>query len=99
MQTVGRFGFGYPINTFAASAGAASARVGPVGAHTLVIRIATQDQPIRIKLGDVTVVAAATDLLIPAGIVEYLSIKPGQYVAYIRAGGTDGNISISEMSA
>ena len=60
--------------------GAASAASAAFGAQTFQIRIAATTA-CHIKVGDGTPIALATEALLPANQVEYLSCTPGQKIA------------------
>jgi hypothetical protein len=76
------------------AASQASAAFGP---ETFQIRVATNDQPAYIKIGDGTPTATANDVLMPAGWVDYFTVTPGQAIAVLQAG-TAGKISITEIA-
>jgi|ERR1043166_2398120 hypothetical protein len=67
------------------------------GAQTYQIRVATNDQPAFFTVGDGTPTADSSSMLLAAGLVDYITVSPGQKAAVLQAG-TAGKISITEMS-
>jgi hypothetical protein len=76
--------------------GAASAASTAFGAQTFQIRVAATTA-CRIKVGDGTPTAAATDALLPANQVDYLSCTPGQKIAVIQEA-AGGKLSVTEIA-
>lgn len=78
---------------------ATSAASAAFGANTHDIRVvATQN--CHINIGDGTPTAAATDnngMYLPAGVVEYFHVSPGQKIAVVRDS-ADGTLCVSEMT-
>ena len=86
----------YPGAVQIVSVATASAAItNPVGAQTMVVRIVSTTA-CHYRFAKVPV-AVTTDSLLPANVVEYLSIKPGEKVAFIRISG-DGTASVTEMT-
>src|SRR6266550_4580263 len=66
------------------------------GSQTRLIRIANGGTIAWIKIGAAGVVATATDgVLMPANIIDYQMVNPGQFCSVF---GTGGNMSITECS-
>lgn len=51
----------------------------------------------RIRVGDGTPTAAATDTYLPANVVEYLDVTPGQRIAAIQETAA-GKLSVTEIA-
>lgn len=80
------------------SVSATSAQSAAFGANTHEIRVVSTTN-CHIKIGD-DPTAAATDnngVYLPAGVVEYFHVSPGQKVAVIRDT-ADGSMSVGEMT-
>lgn len=77
--------------------GAASAASSAFGSQTRQIRVATTGA-CHFRVGDGTPTAVATDSLLPTGVVDYITVGPGQKLAVIQDGASTGNINITEMS-
>ena len=75
--------------------GAASAASAAFGAQTWRIRVAATTA-CRLRVGDGTPTALATDALLPANQAEYLSCTPGQKVAVIQEA-AGGKLSVTEI--
>lgn len=67
------------------------------GTQTYRVRVATDDQPAFIRIGDGTPTAVATDTLIPAGWAEDFVVSPGQKLAVLQAG-TAGVLTVTELT-
>jgi hypothetical protein len=67
------------------------------GSQTYAVRVATDDQPAFIVIGDGTPTAAATDTLMPAGWVDCFTVTPGQKLAVLQAG-TAGTLTVTELT-
>jgi outer membrane protein W len=52
----------------------------------------------RVKIGDGTPAAAATDTFIPNIAVEYFTVTPGQKIAVIGNDAGTGNLSVTEIA-
>lgn len=91
MQTSSRLGAAQNIATSTTSA--ASAAFGP---QTYQI-LAVADVAMRIRIGDGTPTAVATDTLLPANFPQYFTVTPGQKIATILGTGT-GNLSVTEIA-
>ena len=68
----------------------------PFGPQTYCIRVATDDQPAYIEIGDGTPTASNTDPIMPKDSVDYFTVTPGQRIAVLQAG-TAGILSVTEM--
>lgn len=80
------------------SVGVASAQSAAFSAHTHEIRVVSTTN-CHINIG-VSPTAAATDdngFYLPAGVVEYFHVSPGEILAVIRDS-ADGTLSIAEMT-
>jgi hypothetical protein len=76
--------------------GSSSAASAPFGAQTYKVRlVATTD--CRIRIGDGTPTAVATDTYLPALAAEYFTVTPGQKVAAIQASSA-GTLNVTEVS-
>jgi len=84
------------ISTAAFTLSGTSQASAAFGSQTYSIRIAAGDQPAYFKIGDGTPTATASDALLPAGSVDYLTVSPGQKIAVLQAG-TAGSLSVSEL--
>jgi hypothetical protein len=67
------------------------------GAETFQIRVATSGQPAHVKVDDGTPTATASDALMPADWVDYITVTPGQKIAVLQAG-TAGLLSVTEIA-
>lgn len=74
--------------------GTAATTLNPV--RSTVVRLAGTTS-VRYTIGASTVVAQATDTLLPAGCVEYICIMPGEYVSIIREGVVDGIVTVTDF--
>ena len=61
---------------------------------TRVVRIAVLTADVRIKIG-VGVTATATDVLFPAGTVEYVACRGGERVSAIRNASTNATVNVT----
>ncbi len=78
--------------------GAASAASTTFGSQTRQIRIATTGA-CHFRIGQPSATTAvATDPLLPTGVVDYVTVGPGQVLAVIQDGASTGNISITEIA-
>jgi hypothetical protein len=76
--------------------GASSAASAAFGAQTYKVRlVATSD--CRIRIGDGTPTAVATDTYLPALAAEYFTVTPGQKVAAIQVSSA-GTLNVTEVS-
>lgn len=78
---------------------AASARVQLATSGIAGVSITAVGAAIRYALGDGTVTASATDHYLPEGQSRDFRVATSQYIAAIRAGGTDGTLEITELSS
>jgi hypothetical protein len=85
------------MSSYIQTAGAGSARIGPIA--TDKIRIATTSSAIAINIGNVAVTANVTACeIIPASTVERsIMIGQGNYLAFIHANGTAAPFSVTEL--
>ena len=81
-----------------------TASSSPFGSQTSQIRVSVADvtgtpTSIRLRIGDGTPTALATDAAIPANWVEYFTVTPGQRVAAILVAGTapTAKLSVAEI--
>jgi hypothetical protein len=65
------------------------------GAQTRTVRIATADQPAYVVVASAPT-AANTDSVVPAGVVDYITVTPGEKLAVLQAG-TAGILTVTEM--
>jgi hypothetical protein len=82
------------VHTFTMSG--SSQATAAFGAQTRQVRVATNDQPAFIFIGDGTPTAAATDSVMPTGWVEDFTVTPGQKLACLQAG-TAGILTVTEL--
>jgi hypothetical protein len=83
-------------------AAATSAQSAAVGTETTLVRIATTNltgasSHVHVKI-NTNPTATASDTIIPCGMVEYFAITPGEKVAVLRGGGTNIDVSITEIT-
>jgi hypothetical protein len=76
--------------------GAASAASSPFGPGTFQLRVAASSA-CRIRIGDGTPAALATDTYLPADRPEYLTCTPGQKIAVIQETAA-GKLSVTELA-
>ena len=76
--------------------GAASAASAAFGAQTYQVRVATTSA-CRIRIGDGTPTALATDSYLPADRPEYFTCTPGQKIAVIQEA-AGGKLSVTEVA-
>jgi hypothetical protein len=76
--------------------GAASAASSAFGASTYQLRVAATSA-CRIRIGDGTPTAAATDAYLPADRPEYFTCTPGQKIAVIQESAA-GKLSVTELA-
>ena len=81
-------------NLAQATVGAASAQSAVVPAGVTFARVLCLTAPICIAVGS-NPTATAGDYLVPAGTEVILRVAPGERVAAIRAGASDGAVRIS----
>lgn len=86
----------YPTTTQVVTVGAASAATtNAVGAETHIVRlVSTTDCHITFAG---TPTATTSDWLLPSGVVEYMTIRPGQKVAAIQ-NSAGGSLYVTEMT-
>lgn len=91
------FFVGFPSTTQTITLGASSAAItNAVSAYVNRVRVvATGNCHIKI---DGTPTAAAGDIYLPSGTVEYFAIHPGQKVAAIQDGAATGTVYVTEMT-
>lgn len=74
----------------------------PFGVQTYQIRV-TSTSACYIRIGDGTLTAAATDIYLPANVIDYFIVTPGQSIAAIQAPtnglvtGTAGTLNVAEF--
>jgi hypothetical protein len=90
MQLSSRFGLAQELTV-----GAASAASAVFGEQTRQIRVSAT-AACRIRVGDGTPIAAATDAYLPANVVEYIQVTPGQKIAAIQET-SSGKLSVTEI--
>jgi hypothetical protein len=83
-------------------AGATSTQSTAMGTETTLIRVATTNltgtaSHVHIKINS-NPTATTSDTIIPCGMVEYFAITPGEKVAVLRGGGTNIDVSITEIT-
>ena len=76
--------------------GAASAASAAFGAQTYQVRVAATSA-CRIRIGDGTPAALATDSYLPADRPEYFTCTPGQKIAVIQDA-AGGKLSVTEVA-
>jgi hypothetical protein len=87
-QTSSRLGVTTIVTTSAASA--ATSAFGPQTYQVRVVSTAA----VNFRIGDGSPVAVATDAYLPANVVDYFSVSPGQKLAAIG----NATVSVTEMS-
>lgn len=92
-------------NVAFAAAGGASAASTAFGGQTYQIRVAVSGTGfvagtggVRIRIGDGTPTATATDTFLTNLTNEYFNVTPGQKVAVIGNDAGVGNLSVTEMT-
>jgi hypothetical protein len=90
-QHASRNGVTQAITVSTSSAGATN----PFGSQTRQVRLATTLASFY-RIGDGAQTAVATDALLPAGVVEYVTVNPGQSIAAISTGA--GTFTVTELS-
>jgi len=90
MQRSSRFGASQNFATSTTSAASSA-----FSSQTYQIRI-IGDVATRYRVGDGTPTAVTTDALLPANVVEYVTVSPGQKISAILGTGT-GNLSVTEI--
>lgn len=85
----------YPGTTQEIDTTASSGQSAAVGATTTIVRLVTKTAPCRVAFG-ANPTAAAADTLLPLGVPEYFAIRPGDKIAAIRDGASDGKLQITE---
>ena len=83
--------------TYVISANTASQRISSASA-TAKMRIAT-NVAIHYAVGNSSVTASNTNEIIPANSLVDRHVGVGNYVAVIRADGTSGNVSLTEVGS
>jgi hypothetical protein len=76
--------------------GAASAASSAFGSQTFAIRVSCT-VACRIIVGDGTPTALATSAYLPANVIEYIRVSPGQKIAAIQETGA-GKLSVTELT-
>lgn len=92
-------------NVAFAAAGGASAASTAFGSQTYQIRVSVSGTGfvagtggVRVRIGDGTPTAAATDTFVPNTLFEYFIVSPGQKIAVLGNDAGVGNLSVTEMS-
>lgn len=83
------------VHTFTMSG--TSQATAAFGSQTYAVRVATNDQPAYVIIGDGTPTATANETLIPLGWVEDFDVSPGQKLAVLQAG-TAGKLTVTELT-
>jgi outer membrane protein W len=88
-----------------AAAGGASAASTAFGPQTHQIRVSISGTGfvagtggVRVRIGDGTPTAVATDTFIPNIAVEYFTVTPGQKIAVLGNDAGTGNLSVTEIA-
>jgi hypothetical protein len=96
---------GVSQNVAFAAAGGASAASAAFGSQTYQIRVAVSGTGfvagtggVRIRIGDGTPAATATDSFMANINTEYFNVTPGQKIAVLGNDAGTGNLSVTEMS-
>jgi hypothetical protein len=89
---------------FAASGGASAASTA-FGTETYQIMLSVSGTGfvagtggVRVRVGDGTPTATATDTFVSTGVITYFVVTPGQKVAVIGNDAGTGNLSVTELS-
>ncbi len=92
-------------NVAFAAAGGTSAASTAFGTQTYQIRVSVSGTSfvagtggVRIRIGDGTPTAVATDTFLPNLCVEYFTVTPGQKIAVLGNDAATGNLSVTEMA-
>jgi hypothetical protein len=96
---------GVSQNVAFAAAGGASAASTAFGSETYQIRVSASGTGfvagtggVRIRIGDGTPTATATDSFMAYINTEYFNVTPGQKIAVLGNDAGTGNLSVTEMS-
>jgi hypothetical protein len=88
-----------PGNSQAIAIGAASVTLAAAFAsETFQVRLATSGACHYRVVEAAGGTAVAADPLLPAGVVEYIIVSPGQKIAAIQDGSSTGALTVTEMS-
>jgi hypothetical protein len=84
------------------TAGATSSQSTAFGAETTLIRIGTSNLTgagahVHILVGT-SPTATTSSTIVPCGLIEYIVVSPGDKIAVLRGGGTNVDISITEIT-
>ncbi len=85
------------------TANATSAQSTAFGAETTLVRIATSNYTgagahLHYEVGANPTASTTTSPLLPCGLIEYVVVAPGEKIALIRGGGTNIDVSITEIT-
>ena len=80
----------------AITTGTTSQSLSAFDTQTRQVRV-TSTLPVWIKYGDGAQTAAAGDTYLPANVVDYFTVSPGQTLAFISTSTSSGYFSASEM--
>lgn len=98
MRNTQRWGFGYPSTNQTLTASDSSSASSAFGDYTTAVRVAVGDEAVYAEIGkDPT--ASSADMLIPAGVVEYFMVRPGDKLAVLRSGSNNVTVTVTEMTA
>lgn len=94
---VGKFGTAQVL-----TATATSAQSTAFGQETTLVRIATSNLTgagahLHIAIGT-NPTATTSNTIIPCGLIEYVVVAPGDKIAVLRGGGTNVDLSITEIT-
>lgn len=85
------------------TAGATSSQSAAFGQETTLIRVATSshsgtDAHVHYAINANPTATTTGSPLIPCGMVEYVLVAPGDKIAFIRGGGHDIDVSVTEIT-
>ena len=67
-----------------------------VGSNTNMVRLCVQSAPVFVNIGDAQISAAASGVLVPVGVPEYVVCTPGQIISAIEGGTESGSLYVTE---
>lgn len=92
-------------NVAFAAAGGASAASTAFGSQTYQVMLSVSGTGFvagtggaRVRIGDGTPVAVATDTFIPTGVIAFFVVTPGEKIAVLGNDAGTGNLSVTELS-
>lgn len=92
VQLSSRMGTTQAVSVTSSSASIASV----LGEQTRQVRVVSS-VACHVKIGDGSLTATTSDAYLPAAVVDYFTVTPGQSIAFIRSA-SDGTAYVTEMS-